>query len=421
MAQIFPFQGLRYNTRTVKNTAKVFAPPYDVISPAHQQALYRRHPQNIVRLILGKIQPGDDRDNNRYSRAKRLLEQWIKKNILAFDELPSLYVYSQNYIVDGRRKERVGFIGRLQLDDAGGCLPHEKTLAKPKEDRLQLIRQVRANLSPIFSFYLDPQRRVSKLVSGCMNRRPLYEVIDEEHVRHRFWSLSDPAVISRIQTLMRDKQIFIADGHHRYEVANTFRKEMLATGYSGKEAYTYVMMYFTEFSESNLCVQPTHRLVRSFPQLKKKLGALAELFAFQRVKSLAQLTKLQRACRGFSVGMYQDGVFSLLRMKDPAQLSRLMNKAPSLWRDLDVAILNTVVFEHVFGLDEARREEYIVYTRDPAEAIREVERGKFKVAFLLNPTKPQQVKDIALAGMRMPQKSTYFYPKPLSGLVINKF
>jgi len=133
MAQIFPFQGLRYNTRTVKNTAKVFAPPYDVISPAHQQALYRRHPQNIVRLILGKIQPGDDRDTNRYIRAKRLLEQWIKKNILAFDELPSLYVYSQNYIVDGRRKERVGFIGRLQLDDAGGCLPHEKTLAKPKK------------------------------------------------------------------------------------------------------------------------------------------------------------------------------------------------------------------------------------------------------------------------------------------------
>jgi uncharacterized protein (DUF1015 family) len=220
---------------------------------------------------------------------------------------------------------------------------------------------------------------------------------------------------------MRDKQIFIADGHHRYEVAQTFRREMLSTGYSGKEAYTYVMMYFTEFSEDNLCVLPTHRLVRPFPKLSEKLSRLGEFFDVQPVSSLAALTARMRRSAGFTVGIFHGREFSFLRAKDPAQLERLMKKTPVQWRTLDVAMLNTVVFEHLWGLDEAGREECIAYTRDAQEGVREVRRGTYGAVFFLNPTQPLQVKEIALAGLRMPQKSTYFYPKPLSGLVINTF
>jgi len=422
MTEVLPFRGVRYDRKKVKNVNKVFAPPYDIISAREQKALYARHPANIVRLILGKITAGDTAKNNRYTRAARFFRQWQDQGILIQEDRPCLYLYVQEYVLDGVRKQRFGFIGRMQFAaDGKGCLPHEHTLAKPKEDRLRLFREVRANLSPIFSFYLDKNNRIEKILKPFCAAKPLFDFQDNEKVRHRFWKVDDAKAINKVRGLMRKKQVFIADGHHRYEVSRMFHEEMKAAGRVNEGQTDGVMMYFTGFSADNLCVLPTHRVVKGVPGLERKIAVLADYFTVTKVPTLKDLSARQKKVPGFSLGMFYKNTFYLLRMKNRALLDRLMRKSPAQWRSLDVAMLNTIVFEHIFALDAGQKEEKIQYTRDAREAVAWVKTKKFDVAFFPNATKPEQVKNIALSGSRMPQKSTYFYPKPISGLVINKF
>jgi Uncharacterized conserved protein len=422
MTEVQPFCGVRYNQKKVKNIRKVFAPPYDIISAQEQKELYAQHPANIVRLILGKISKSDTVSNNRYTRAARFFQQWLSQGILVQEDRPCLYLYAQEYLVDGIRKQRFGFIGRMQFAAKGkGCLPHEHTLAKPKEDRLRLFREVRANLSPIFSFYLDKNNGVEKILKPFCAAKPLFDFKDNEQVRHRFWKVDDAKTINKVRGLMKKKQVFIADGHHRYEVSRMFHEEMKAAG-RAQEAHTDgVMMYFTGFSADNLCVLPTHRVVKGVSGLAQKVAALPDYFTVTKVSTLKELSARQKKASGFSLGMFYKSTFYLLLMKNRVLLDRLMRKSPAQWRSLDVAMLNTIVFEHIFALNAAEKEEKIQYTRDAQEAVKWVKAKKFDIAFFPNATKPEQVKNIALSGSRMPQKSTYFYPKPISGLVINKF
>jgi len=422
MANIFPFCGLRYNKQKVKGINKVFAPPYDVILEPEQDRLYAQHPQNIVRLILGKVYRQDNDKDNRYHRALGFLKKWIKDEILVFDPKPCLYIYAQDYTIEGVKKTRIGFIARMQLDGKGNrCLPHEHTLVKPKEDRLKLIRAVEANLSPIFSFYLDNKDTISKTLKRYTAKKALIDFKDKEKIRHRFWKVDDIGAIRNIRQLMKKKQIFIADGHHRYEVSLAYRAEMMNKLHTKTGDFNYMMMYFTGFSEQNLSVLPTHRLVRPMPDLRAKIKKVEKYFKKVKLKNLDTLLSAQKKTAGFSLGLYYKRAFYLLEIKNRALLSRLMRKSPLGWRKLDVAMLNKIVFEHVFGLKEADKEEKIGYTRDPKFALACVKKGYFEAAFFLKATKPQQVKKIALSRNRMPQKSTYFYPKPITGLVINKF
>ncbi|MCG2711267.1 MAG: DUF1015 domain-containing protein [Candidatus Omnitrophica bacterium] len=420
MAEIIPFCGLRYNRKKVKNIKGVFAPPYDVISEKQQGELYRQHPLNIIRLILGKQSKNDDMRDNRYTRAGNLLQEWIKTGILVKDAVPSIYIYTQDYVFDGVSKKRVGFLARMKLEKGNECLPHEHTLAKPKQDRVKLIRAVQANLSPIFTFYIDKKNEIENILKSCIRKKPLISFKDKENIMHRFWQVGKKNTIERIRKLMRRKKTFIADGHHRYEVSLSYLKEMSRKKGSNGE-FNSVMMYFTGFNDQNLSVMPTHRLVKAIPDIQSKINSLGDYFKVSVVKNLKEMLSAQAGKDGFSLGMCYKNKFYVLEMKDDQILDKLMRKSPAQWRRLDVAMLNSVVFEHIFKLKEKQKEEKISYTRDPQYAVECVKSEKASAAFFPNTTKAEQVKKIALSGNRMPQKSTYFYPKPVTGLVINKF
>ncbi|MFH1460044.1 MAG: DUF1015 domain-containing protein [Candidatus Omnitrophota bacterium] len=421
MADIFPFYGLRYNVKKIKNINKIFAPPYDVISPQEQKELYTQHPFNVIRLILGKTTNKDNKKSNRYTRAAGFLNKWITDKILVFDEKPAIYVYVQEYFMGKEKRTRLGFIARMQFGEKRKeCLPHEQTLAKPKVDRLLLMRAVEANLSPIFSFYLDSKNTIENSFQPTIRKKPIIKFKDKYEITHKFWKIDDPEIIKKISKLMKSKQAFIADGHHRYEVSKMFRDEMLKKKMKNN-GFNYCMVYFTGFNKQNLSVLPTHRLVKNIPDLDAKVRSLDKYFKITRFNDIKNLNLAQQKARGFSLGMYFKDKFYLLQMKDRVLLDRLMRKSPVEWRELDVAMLNKVVFEHIFKLNAAKKEENIYYTRDLDFAIKSVKKKQAAIAFFPNSTKAEQVKKIALSGMRMPQKSTYFYPKPITGLVINKF
>lgn len=421
MAQIFPFCGLRYNNKKIKNIDKVFAPPYDIISADEQKKLYAQHPFNVIRLILGKTSSRDNANNNRYTRAERVFNKWIKDDVLIQDKEPSIYIYTQDYTFEGKQKKRIGFIARMKLGEKEEvCLPHEQTLMKPKVDRLALIRAVRANLSPIFTFYIDKKNEIENLFKPFLSEQPLISYQGEDKIKHSFWQVHDKRIIKKVCKIMRRKQTFIADGHHRYEVSKTFYKEM-SKKKGEKGEFNYVMMYFTGFNEQNLSVMPTHRLVKTVQDLGKRMELLHKYFKIMEVNKLGEMLALQSKTNSFSLGMYYKNKFYVLKMKDSVLLSRLMRKSPAQWRKLDVAMLNKVIFEHIFKLNAEEKEENIQYTRDPVFAVESIRKKKFSIAFFPNATKAEQVKKIALSRNRMPQKSTYFYPKPVTGLVINKF
>ena len=417
MAKIEAFQGLRYNEKKVKDINKTFAPPYDVISESEQNDLYKQHPYNVIRLILGKISAKDDKKNNRYTRAADTFSKWMKDEILVQDDKKCIYVYTQDYSFEGVKKRRIGFFAKMKFEGKG-CLPHEHTLAKPKVDRVNLIRAVKANLSPIFAFYIDNKNLIDKTILPFTKKKPIVSFKDNEAITHRFWKIDDEKTIVKVKKLMDKKETFIADGHHRYEVSRSFYEESKKKGIKGADG---VMVYFTGFNEQNLSVMPTHRLVESLPDLDKKIASLEKYFKITPVFSLKEMLKSQAFASGFSLGMYYKKEFFVLKMKDKGLLDKLMSKSPKQWRRLDVAMLNSVVFEHIFKLSEAKKQEKVSYTRDPLFAVAAVDKKKAAISFFPNTTKAEQVKKIALTGTRMPQKSTYFYPKPITGLVINKF
>ncbi len=420
MAEIIPFRGLRYNPEKVKKINDIFAPPYDVISPKQQGELYKQHQFNIIKLILGKQSKNDDVRDNRYTRAGKLFQEWIKKDILIKDTSPSIYIYTQEYAFEGVSKKRIGFFARLKFEKGKDCLPHELTLAKPKQDRVKLMRAVHANLSPIFSFYIDKKNEIEKSLKPYMRKKPLISYKDKEKITHCFWQVDDKKTIERIQKLMKRKRTFIADGHHRYEVSKSYCQEMARKKGSHGE-FDSVMMYFTGFNDQNLSVMPTHRLVKDIPSLENKINSIGDYFKVSEVMNLTAMLSSQAKKKGFALGMCFKNKFYVLEMKNDKVLSGLMSKTPMQWRKLDVAMLNKVVFEHIFKLNEKQKEEKVSYTRDPLNAVESVKKKKSLVAFFPNTTKAEQVTKIALSGNRMPQKSTYFYPKPVTGLVINKF
>ena len=444
MAKIIPFKGILYNKEKIRDIKDVVAPPYDVISPAEQEELYKRHENNVVRLILGKESNSDTPDNNRYTKARDSFDSWQRDSILIKDAFPSIYVYSQEYHLgetEGfEKKRRLGFIALSKLEDfgEGKIHPHENTLAKPKEDRLKLMQHCNANFSSIFGLFSDPSKRIDSVLKDYMRHSPLYDLVDDAGMRHTLWAIRDNRAIQIITSVMSDKQIFIADGHHRYETAINYRNEMRGKlpDFSGEELYNYVMMYFTNTNSEGLSILPIHRLVSNLSDFDKKkiVEKAGEFFNIEKLsfnesdeKTVKQ--KLfsdikERGEKEHIFGMYLgNDEYLLLTLKDEDVLDRLItNSRHPSWKKLDVTILHTLLIEKVLGISEKNLAEQknITYTISGDEAIKDVKAGKYQIALFLNPTKIEEVKDVAAAGEKMPQKSTFFYPKLLTGLVMNK-
>lgn len=427
MPSIRPFKGIIYNKKKIADASKVVAPPYDVISAKMQDELYKKHANNVVRLILGKINNTDSESDNRYTRARDFFKIWLNEDILIEDEEPSIYIYSQKYKYSGKSIERFGFISLMELDleNKGSVLPHENTLAKPKADRLNLMRSVNANLSPIFMLYSDSSHKVAATLKNFSKKSKPFIDINADGVRNRVWKLSNPAAIERIEKFMADKNIFIADGHHRYETAVNYAKELENRPDAWKELKDnskYFMGYFCEIDDRTLTILPTHRVIKDMGNLKKEdiIKRLKNFFAVEKIASGPRLLKrLSALKKSHAFGMYLGKKeFYAITLKKEGSVIAMMGKNSRDWKSLDVAILHLFILQNLLRIRD--EDDNIEYVKDPEEALGLVSGGRFKTAFLLNPTKVEQVKKVAQHGEKMPKKSTYFYPKPLSGLVIRK-
>ncbi len=438
MSSIFPFNGWRYDPGKV-DAARVMAPPYDIISDEMQKRLYAKDDRNVVRLIYGCTSPDDSAHDNRYTRAAAHLDAWRGEQLFLRDR-PAVYLYEQTFENRGREYARRGFFARIRLSEWGkeGIYPHEKTLSGPKADRLDLMRATRGNLEPIFGLLADGGSAVSGALASLVDYAPAADITDEDGVRNRMWVVDDPSLLHNLLSLMAEPEIFIADGHHRYETALTYRDEvrrkMEEAGQTpppvGELDCDYIMMYIVPDSDPGLVIWPTHRVVHGLADFDagKFLTACEKDFLvapIDRSKLEAELEADEMPAFGFA---YRDGGSDrlfLLRLRDRAPMDELHPDAAAEWKVLDVSVLHSLLMDRLLGIDEGKllRKENIVYSKSLDETLEWVRTGKdgAQCGFILRGTPMRQVRDIAGAGAVMPQKSTYFYPKPLSGMVFHLF
>lgn len=423
MAKIEPFRALVYNQAEIKNLSSVVCPPYDIISPAQQQYYHQIHPYNFIHILLGKDIPGEDK----YRRAKGIFKEWQKKKILILDKAPAIYFYSQQYNLKGEKKTRLGFIANLYLEDKDTTIyGHEHTRLEAKEDRLKLLKSVKANLSPIFVIFTDKKRIIQNIHQYIQDKKPFIDIVDEDKTSHKLWRLEPPDILEAIKTKMQNENIFIADGHHRYEVACLYRDKMKKRSASPPQdeaAFNYILTYFTNMNSGGLTILPIHRLVKLNSEFNMDSFRLKikDYFDIEEVKDKTRFFfLLQKAGAAEHVlGLYCHKKFWLLRLKNIKILDRLISDKPPEFRTLDVSILNYIVLKKVLELD-LEDKEIINFNPHADELIEKVDSDAAYIAFFLNPVRVEQIISVALNGQKMPAKSSYFYPKVLSGLVINK-
>src|SRR6266568_3891610 len=429
MAHIEPFRALRYDPARVA-LLSVVTQPYDNITPEMQDRYYASSPYNLVRIILGKQQTGDHPGESTYTRAADFFRDWRRQGIFLQDTQPSVYVYTQRFAIPGgnREAERRGFIALGQVEDyaAGVVFRHEQTLAKPKADRLDLLRATRAHFGQIFMLYSDPAAEIESALANAAS--PTAEMRDEYGVLHQVWRISDPAVVDLVRDRMREKKLIIADGHHRYETALNYRNERRAEAGEAPAPhmpYEFAMMTFVNMDSPGLVILPTHRVVHGVPDFSMdsfRTGA-SEYFSVEEADgnvSASRATAMLREAghTGTSLlAVSRDRVFLLSRPKASASAFGGLSFRQ---QSLDVIQLHKCLLEGVLRISEqaVRDQQNVTYVRDTADGIETVRGGKADLALLMNPARMQQVRDIALSGEVLPQKSTDFYPKLLSGLTI---
>lgn len=410
MANIIPFKGVLYNPEKIKDISKVTAPPYDVIPPEEQNALYDSSPYNIIHILFGKAQPGDNEKENKYTRAARYLKEWQDDGVLKKDDEESIYVYLQEFSVEGKPKRRLGFIALLKLEEfdteTSSIYPHENTLTAPKEDRGMLIDSIEANLGPVFALFADEDRSIDTILSREANTKPLIDIVDSHGLRNKLWRVSDKAAVREMARLIKDKKLFIADGHHRYEVGLAFSKT------KKDPKYGYILTYFTDLYADGIVVFPVHRLISGvnkelFPELASEL---------KKVFSLEEIGSKEKAGQFLLKAGRDEKRFVIYDGKNYTGLKR--NDKGSL----DVTVLHDLAISPLKKkIEDAGGKISIDFTKDLDYAINEVNSGRYSVSIILNPTRITEIRDVSFSGKRMPQKSTYFYPKVLTGLVINVF
>ncbi len=416
MALIKPFKGIFYNTKKI-NGDDIVAPPYDIINPDFKEALYDKSPYNIVRIDFGKDLPGDSDTNNKYTRAKHNLSEWIETDILLRDEIPYFYIYESDYSVFGENKKLQGIIALVKLDELGkGVYPHEATYSKPKTDRLNLMRACKGNISPIYSLYNSPERTVSQIINN-LSSTPLISARDYDGAIHKLHRIQDISLYESIIKEFSDKSIYIADGHHRYEVALEFKEEMNKSNIKNNNCNTlqphdFIMMFLANIQDDGISILPTHRLIKGISDSSQIITKINPYFEIYTAMVNNNIRKILSSYGKNSIGLYA---------KKEEKLYILKYKGGTLWdihpalRNLDVVLLHELILMRTLGITD------FAYEMNPDEALKMVRLGLYDAAFFLNPTEVEEVEMSALANVRMPPKSTYFYPKLLTGLIINSF
>ncbi|MFC1708693.1 DUF1015 domain-containing protein [Candidatus Omnitrophota bacterium] len=417
MMNIKAFKGASYNLDKITDPSQVVCPPYDVINKEEQDFYYRQNPYNFIRLILNKQESGDDSSNNRYVRASIFFKDWLKTQILKQDPQEAIYFYRQDYFCEDKEFSRLGFMGLMQLSESRIVYPHENTHVAPKMDRLELIKSVKSNLTPIFTIFSDRERFIESVFNTHLSKiKPDLLLKDAQGVRNSVWKLEDKDAIQEITAKMSDKQIFIADGHHRYEVASMYQSLMKEQDkdYSPNKSYNYIMTYFTPLESKGLCILPVHRIIKS----KIDIEPLKKVFKISKLKTMVDLEdKLKSSSRkGCVFGLYHQNDVLLLELKDKKAVSNFFENK-KYFINLDVAILDFFALKELLKIEK----DAIIYTKEVDEARECVDSNTGSAAFILRPTSMEQIRDVALCGEKMPPKSTYFYPKLLSGLVVHKF
>jgi uncharacterized protein (DUF1015 family) len=442
MADIHAFRAYRYDANRVA-LEDVLTQPYDKITPAMQERYYTQSPYNLIAIEKGRTLPGDTPENNVYTRAAGKVEDWIAEKILVRDVAPGIYIYTQTFQVPGTHttRSRTGFIalGRVEDYDAHVVFRHERTLSAPKADRIELLRRTRTQTGQLFMLYDDPARAIDALLEDAASKNTPLELRDDLGVTHRLWPVSDAAFIERIQNVMREKKLVIADGHHRYETALAYRNECRAR--SGEAdplaAHEFAMMTLINAHSKGLVILPTHRVVGrlenfDFGAFRERLARCFDWYAYpfptpeERAASYAEFRKdLESQNHGRrAIGVYPagkgGGAFYLFALRRDADLEGMLPDVSEAQRGLDVVLLHRLMLEKGLGItgEAVAAEKNVGYEREMDAAIAAVDGGEAQVAFLLNPVRVDQVADIALGGGVLPQKSTDFYPKLLSGLAI---
>jgi len=438
VAEIHPFRGIYYDPLQIPQLSSVICPPYDVISHQRQEDLYHLDPHNFVRVEHARELPQDTAEDNKYTRSAATLEQWLDQGALQIDPLPSLYLHHHYFNHRGRRYRRQGITVRVRLEEWSQrvILPHEGTLSRAKDDRINLLRACMLNTSPILAMFSDHEQQISRLLSTTDTGQPLIDIDDVEGEGHRLWAVTDPGIIDQLAGYLAGQPLYIADGHHRYESALAYRRERYAydPAASPDAAFNYIMMTLVDFADPGLIVLPPHRLVRGISKstLDEFQGKLASFFDIDELP-LAEpncwdkLEQILLATAAESAGRVRLVLFGpatqnllVLSLRPSSVASQLMPYFHcDLYKRLDVSVVDHIILEELLGMGSGQQEDILNYTYDMHDAINRVQDQEYQMALLVRPVRPEIIKAVSDANDRMPHKSTYFYPKLPSGLVCN--
>ena len=439
MAEIIPFKGILYNLEKINNFADVITPPFDVISKKDQQKFYKSHPNNIIRLILGKSGQKDTNQNNRYTRAADQFNNWLSDGIMIQDTKPAFYLTAIDFSFENRKVTRYGLIALIRLEpfEKGVVLPHEKTFSGVRSERLELMKACRANLSSIFSLYADRNHVFDLLKEAALKNEPDLNFTDASGILHRLWRITDTNLHRHVFDSMKGSKIFIADGHHRYETALKYREYLSENDPDFNEDHpaNYVMMYLCSMEDPGLVILPAHRMLREVDEsrLNTSIEKAENYFDIKSISFKEETFEKAReefiSCLKSDVSKNTIGIFVknrlkfyLLMLKPNVMEQKFGNEIPESLKYIDVTVLTRLIFMEILGFDRARldNDKLIGYSSIAEEAVEKVNAGKYDIAFILNPTRIEQVRRIAEEGLIMPRKATYFYPKVIVGQVLNK-
>lgn len=430
MVRIAPFRGLFYNPKKIRDLSKVVTPPYDVISREDQEKLHRKSPYNFVRLDLSQ-------EPDSYAAVAQLFETWQSEGVFERDEVPTVYFLSHRFsLKGGATRERQGFFALTELQDFsnGDIRPHEKTLSAPKEDRLRLMLASNSQFSPIFALYTQPKQTINRMLAEyAEGLAPFIELETDGGDECRLWRVNEEGMIREVQREMKAQRLLIADGHHRYEATLQYRDQKRADRrqWNGREPFNYIMTYFANINDDNVAILPTHRLVRGylpqpFLQLEETLQKYFYVEQYPKTPVgqswFLKALKSGKKQRLIGASFKRDPRYLILRLKNKRIMQRLAKDLSAPLRELDVSTLHLLVLEHILGLTPEQQitDGTIRYSQDEEAVLQALEKEDYQAAFILNPPKAEEILTIANGGETMPQKSTYFYPKLVSGLLINK-
>ncbi len=439
MADVIPFKGILYNTEKIGTLADVATPPYDVISKEEQIDFHTRHPQNIIRLILGNETELDDEKNSRYTRAAAFFNKWLADAFLVQDNTPAFYLSSVEFLIGKEVIRRFGIIARVRLEpfEKGIILPHEKTFSKVKSERLQLMKACHANFSPVFSIFPGQIEILNILEKSALSGDADLDFTDDKGHRHLLWKITDTVIQEKISDAYKDKILYIADGHHRYETALNYREWVSKNNpeFSSMHPANYIMMYLCSMEDPGLIILPAHRLLTGVTE-SNLYGFVRKASKYFNITQIPFDSKLpDKSVRMFisalrsesltskiGVSIKNSNILYILSLKQQVMETKYGNELPESLMHLDVTVLTKLILPEIVGFDQAGfdDERLITYTSSDSDAIEQTSSGKCDIAFILNPTKIEQVQKIAGEGLIMPRKSTYFYPKVITGQVINK-